>query len=127
MLEIPLHTASNSFMTIKTVSWSKSVLHMQNSIFAISHSDYLPRRSIVFVHGLNGDRERTWTDPGTGLFWPQSLLPTSNINARILTFGYDANPASFRDVVSQNCVGNHAMNLLTALATYREDSNTVIS
>ena len=74
---------------------------------------------------MTGDWERTWTDSRAQILWPQSLLPTSGINARVLTYGYDAYVASWRDAVSQNCLANHAMNLLTALATFRENDNTV--
>ena len=82
-------------------------------------------RSIIFIHGLTGHREKTWrvknaTDP-----WPQTLLPAKVSNARILTFGYDAYVADWRGMVAQNRIGNHSMNLLTAVATYREDDDTV--
>ena len=60
------------------------------------------------------------TDP-----WPQTLLPAEVSNARILTFGYDAYVADWRGMVAQNRIGNHSMNLLTAVATYREDDETV--
>lgn len=77
------------------------------------------------MHGLTGDREKTWTVKGAASPWPRTLLPTKIANARILTFGYDAYVASWQGVVSKNRVGNHAMNLLTALATHREDDDTV--
>ncbi|RYP74867.1 hypothetical protein DL771_002788 [Monosporascus sp. 5C6A] len=75
-------------------------------------------RSIVFVHGLTGDQERTWTASGAGL-WPQTLLPSKIPNARILTFGYDANVVKFTKVVSSNTIGDHAGTFLAALATAR--------
>jgi hypothetical protein len=53
------------------------------------------------------------------------LLPSKVANARILTFGYDASVANWRSLVSKNRIGNHAMNLLAAVATYREDDDTV--
>ncbi len=48
---------------------------------------------IVFVHGLGGTSQGTWTknkDPK--LFWPSTFLPNEPgfKGARILTFGYDA-------------------------------------
>lgn len=49
------------------------------------------------------------------------MLPT----ARVLTFGYDAYVADWRGVVSQNRIANHAWNLLTSLASYRENDGTV--
>ncbi|RDW82157.1 hypothetical protein BP6252_03269 [Coleophoma cylindrospora] len=79
---------------------------------------------IVLIHGLTGDREKTWTAKNADFPWPQSLLPSKVPNARILTFGYDAYVADWRGVVSQNTIGNHAMNLLTSVATFREDDNT---
>lgn len=33
--------------------------------------------------------------------------------------------ADWQGVVSKNRIGNHSMNLLTAVATYREDDDTV--
>lgn len=57
--------------------------------------------------------------------WPKSLLPGELPNARILTFGYDSSVVDWERTVSQNRGGNHAWGLLTALATYRERSETV--
>ena len=81
--------------------------------------------SILFVHGLTGDREKTWTAKNTSEPWPRTLLPSKVPNARVLTFGYDAYVADWRGLVSQARIGNHAMNLLTTLASYREDDDTV--
>lgn len=46
--------------------------------------------SIVFVHGLTGDREKTWTFAGTVDPWPKILLSDDIPRSRILTFGSDA-------------------------------------
>ena len=81
--------------------------------------------SIVFIHGLLGDREETWTAKNAACPWPQSLLPSKVPNARILTFGYDAYVARRQDLVSRNTIGNHAMNLLSSIATYRGNDDTV--
>lgn len=81
--------------------------------------------SIVFVHGLNGDREQTWTVENSSGSWPEVLLPSRIPNARVLTYGYDAYVAHLRGVVSQTTIGNHGMNLLNALATFRSFDNTV--
>jgi hypothetical protein len=45
--------------------------------------------SIVAVHGLGGGSCKTWTHRD-GTFWLHDLLPKDIINARIMTFGYDA-------------------------------------
>jgi hypothetical protein len=74
---------------------------------------------------LTGDREKTWTAHDASEPWPKALLPSELPTARVLTFGYDAYVADWRGVVSQNRIGNHAWNLLTSLATYRERDDTV--
>jgi pimeloyl-ACP methyl ester carboxylesterase len=79
---------------------------------------------IVFVHGLTGDRENTWTARDASEPWPKALLPSELPTARVLTFGYNAYVADWRGVVSQSRIGNHAWNLLTSLATYREKDET---
>lgn len=81
--------------------------------------------SIIFIHGLTGDREKTWTAKGAATPWPQDLLPQAVPQARILTFGYDAYVADWRTVVSKNRIGNHAKNLLNVLSTLRDDDDTV--
>ncbi|KAB5511470.1 hypothetical protein GE09DRAFT_1270301, partial [Coniochaeta sp. 2T2.1] len=83
-----------------------------------------PAADIVFVHGLTGDREKTWTARHASEPWPQALLPSKLPTARVLTFGYDAYVADWRGVVSRNRIGNHAWSLLTSLANYREESDT---
>ncbi|KAK9788188.1 putative NB-ARC domain-containing protein [Seiridium cardinale] len=50
---------------------------------------------IVAVHGLSEDSAEAWTDPETGLNWLRDLLPRHIAVARVLTYGYDASPATF--------------------------------
>ncbi|KAI9765525.1 MAG: hypothetical protein M1840_007351 [Geoglossum simile] len=77
---------------------------------------------IVFVHGLNGNRNTTWT---TGdVFWPQDLLPADVPMARILTFGYDSSVAHFWSAASQNRIDGHASTLLADLAGLRDRTET---
>ena len=71
--------------------------------------------------------ETTWTANNAVSSWPQTLLPTKLPHARILTFGYDADVVNLRAMVSKDRIGNHAENLLTALATHRENDDTVWS
>ncbi|KAF4948389.1 hypothetical protein FGADI_9701 [Fusarium gaditjirri] len=80
--------------------------------------------SIVFVHGLKGDCQKTWTDKGSGLPWPKTLLPLEIETARVLTYSYDSTVTGKDDVPSQNRISNHAYNLVTALASLRQSDNT---
>jgi hypothetical protein len=78
---------------------------------------------IVFVHGLTGDRERTWHSVPdrrhpNGVLWPKELLPDSIPESRILTFGYDA--CIFRSGrVPNNRIRDHARDLVNELASVR--------
>ncbi|CAG9941288.1 unnamed protein product [Clonostachys rosea f. rosea IK726] len=79
---------------------------------------------IVFIHGLDGNREKTWTAKGADEPWPKTLLPLELPSARILTFGYDAYAVKWEKGGSQNRIRDHAWNLLTALASCRESDDT---
>lgn len=48
------------------------------------------KTSVIFVHGLTSNRESTWTDKHSKVFWPKDLLAKDLSKARIVTFGYDA-------------------------------------
>ncbi|RYO99655.1 hypothetical protein DL764_006739 [Monosporascus ibericus] len=85
---------------------------------------------IVFVHGLTGNRDSKWTAGDATEPWPEILLPSILSTAQVLAFGYDAYMADWRGVVSQNRISHHSWDLLTALASYRENDaqmNTVTS
>jgi len=56
--------------------------------------------------------------------WPQAFLPQKIPQARILTFGYDATIIGLRSI-SGNRLGDHAKNLLAALATLRAHDKNV--
>ena len=81
--------------------------------------------SIVFIHGLTGDSDRTWLHEESGVFWPVDFLTRDIPNARILAFAYDADVVNLRGPVSQNRISNHATNLLGELARLREKSDSV--
>ncbi|KXH68079.1 hypothetical protein CSAL01_08946 [Colletotrichum salicis] len=55
---------------------------------------------IVFIHGLKGHREKTWTAEKSSQPWPKALLPSEIPNARVLAYGYDADVAKAIEVVS---------------------------
>ena len=54
------------------------------------------------------------------MFWPKTLLPAVIPDAKILTFGYDANVGGFFSSTSQNTIHQHAENLLSDLADLRD-------
>ena len=57
----------------------------------LHNSSFTPPLNIVFVHGLGGSAEGTWTDGETNSFWPLWLSKVKGLeNARIMTFGYDS-------------------------------------
>lgn len=95
----------------RSVSQISAILHPRNS-----HSSYFRKKSepdpgpiglniiyapehaykvdIVFIHGLGGTSQRTWSkNENPDLFWPLKFLPLDPVVclARILTFGYNAN------------------------------------
>ncbi|TVY36127.1 Vegetative incompatibility protein [Lachnellula occidentalis] len=74
---------------------------------------------IVFVHGLTGNRDTTWTHKN-GVFWPQ-LVAEDIKTARIMTFGYDADPVKLWGVVGGNNIRNHGKNLAFAVSDRRRD------
>ncbi|KAH8816957.1 hypothetical protein F5884DRAFT_853390 [Xylogone sp. PMI_703] len=91
---------------------------------------------IIFVHGLFGHPETTWTgrpprsrsplptteqrsespDTINGVFWPAALLPKTIPNVKVSTWGYDADIDGFWPSPSQNTVTQHAAGLLADLA-----------
>lgn len=91
----------------------------------LTRNDLMSLLSIVFIHGMDGDCEKTWTAQYASEPWPKILLPPKFPTARILTYGYDSYVDDWREMVSQNKIEGHAQNLLSSLALYREKDNTV--
>lgn len=87
-----------------------------------------PDVDIVFVHGLFGHREHTWTGlQNKSIMWPRDLLPTDVPNARILTFGYDADVVKLGSEaqVTNGTMESHAADLSEALARLRLGTDSV--
>ncbi|EXF73898.1 hypothetical protein CFIO01_07363 [Colletotrichum fioriniae PJ7] len=80
---------------------------------------------IIFVHGLKGHREKTWTAEKASEPWPKTLLPSEIPNARVLAYGYDADVAKATEVVSTNRIRDHAATLLKRLANFRDKTDSV--
>ncbi|MCJ1393159.1 hypothetical protein MMC18_006031 [Xylographa bjoerkii] len=81
---------------------------------------------IVFIHGLTGRWDETWTctEGGTSVFWPMDLLSGDVENARIFSFGYDADAVNLRHRVSNETVSSHADSLLLKLERERRTEAT---
>jgi len=81
---------------------------------------------IVFVHGLRGNAYTTWLHEDTGIHWPSQLLYKDIPDARILTFGYDADVVNLWNPASVSRLTNHAENLVGDLVRRREFTNTEV-
>ena len=82
------------------------------------YSHLLP--SIVAVHGLNGDPNNTWTSRQTNAFWLKDFLPYDVPNARVMTFGYNAD-AAFGNTTAE--IVDYAKILLSSLVDRREEDD----
>ena len=85
--------------------------------------------SIVAVHGLYGNALKTWTSEGSKVPWlgDQDMLPKALPNARILTWGYNANVHSFMGSTSSDTILEHAHTLIAQLQADREVWVSMIS
>jgi pimeloyl-ACP methyl ester carboxylesterase len=76
---------------------------------------------IVFVHGLRGSSFGTWSK--NGVCWPRDLLKEdtkeASLDARVITWGYDASIANVFTYASQESIFGHAETLLGDLARLR--------
>ncbi|CCA77943.1 related to WD40-repeat protein (notchless protein) [Serendipita indica DSM 11827] len=77
-----------------------------------------PIIDVVAIHGLDGHREGTWTTD-SGVLWLRRFLPVSLPNARVLTYGYDADTQNETCVSTQNIHG-HAQKLAQSLSRMRK-------
>ena len=79
--------------------------------------------SIVAVHGLNGHPFNSWTVSGKpqDVCWlaHPELLPRILPNARILTWGYNANVTALLGSTSSDRILNHAQTLIAQLEADR--------
>jgi pimeloyl-ACP methyl ester carboxylesterase len=78
-----------------------------------------PHRSLIFVHGLTGNRDTTWVHRHTSFFWPRSI--TEDIrSACVTTFGYAVNPSIFCGTQHSALILDSARHLLESLLHHRE-------
>ncbi|KAF8526934.1 hypothetical protein BU17DRAFT_82396 [Hysterangium stoloniferum] len=81
-----------------------------------------PVVDIVAIHGLDGDRERSWTAENDTL-WLRDFLPDDVPNARILTYGYDSATRG-RMQLSDRTIHDHAEDLINKLVMHRRGIDT---
>jgi protein SERAC1 len=72
------------------------------------------------VHGLTGNRENTWTHQNK-LLWPRDLLAHDIPDARVMTFGYDADVVKIwgRTPAGSNGLHGHGKSLAYAISDSR--------
>ena len=90
--------------------------HISKNRFCLRLTAY----SIVAVHGLNGDPKNTWIDKKTSAFWLKDFLPLDLPNARVMTFGYNAD-AAFGNTAAD--IMDHVKSLLSSLVDKREEDD----
>ncbi|KGO38488.1 hypothetical protein PEX1_014980 [Penicillium expansum] len=78
---------------------------------------------IIFVHGLTGNREKTWTHEN-GTLWPRDLLSKDLSTARIMTFGYDVDIFSFTSITFSDRLYDHSQSLAYAIVSQRIDCSS---
>jgi len=75
---------------------------------------------IVFVHGLTGSAYSTWFDENSSKHWPRDLIKDDISDARVMTFGYDADVVRFWGQAAQDGISGYANDLLGKLARKRQ-------
>ncbi|KAF8525531.1 hypothetical protein BU17DRAFT_41650, partial [Hysterangium stoloniferum] len=75
---------------------------------------------IVFIHGLDGHRVKSYTHTRSGEMWLRNFLPSDLRQARILSFGYDGY-TEHRNQFSEGTLSDHGRGLLKKLAQARID------
>lgn len=79
---------------------------------------------IVFVHGLTGNSYSTWFHEDAKVHWPSQLLNKDIPDARILSFGYDADIVNFWNPASNSRLSNDAETMVDELARMRFRTST---
>ncbi|CCA66627.1 related to tetratricopeptide repeat domain protein-Neosartorya fischeri [Serendipita indica DSM 11827] len=102
------------------LSISKALSKTDSSGFLEIAAGTDPIVDIVAIHGLQGHRESTWTTE-KGVCWLRDFLPFDLPNARVLTYGYDADTRS-RECVSTQTMRRHAETFAQALLRNRKEA-----
>jgi hypothetical protein len=75
---------------------------------------------------LFGNRINTWS-ADNGILWPEELLSQDITDARIFTFGYDADVTKFNlnEELTEGTMESHAADLCERLAGLRANTESV--
>ena len=74
---------------------------------------------IVFVHGLTGNSFHTWFDRTSQTHWPRDLIKEDLPDARVMTFGYDADVVHAIGSASLESISSYSGDLLASLSGKR--------
>lgn len=87
------------------------------------------RSSIIAVHGLGGDWLKTWK-ADDGAIWLRDRLPQllaeKNIQARVLSYGYDADFVFTRTINDIEIVARDLLNQIDSIRTTEEHKEAPI-
>ena len=82
-----------------------------------------PMIDVCFVHSLTRNQDSTWTTDREDALWPEMLLASKLLRARLLTYSYNAYIVR-KSVVSANRLIDHITNLLVDLTNNRTVCHT---
>jgi hypothetical protein len=121
---IPHRLTSNmGWMTLSSRTTTPKSSEYRNRTF-FGPSSELTEQSIIAIHGLNGNRIKTWADGKT--FWLRDLLPTTlkkhGTRARIWSYGYNAYSHSGAAVSIQDLWGHGGAFLAEVVSRRKRDN-----
>ena len=91
-----------------------------------TQSESLPLFDVIFVHGLGGKAQGTWTHDETQAFWPEWLPEGKGMsNVRVSTFGYKAEWAKIWEPANVLGIAGFAGQLIQALEIHYHDKGNV--
>ncbi|KAH7144548.1 hypothetical protein B0J13DRAFT_607875 [Dactylonectria estremocensis] len=117
--------------TSSTLRTRTLVFHKLAKVSSYIRANIGMQLGIIFIHGLMGDREKTWRgtdgDGQTLQPWPGTFLPSAVPKSRIFIFGYDArivNSSEVQGKVSVKPIRDHAKELVASVGHMRNQTNT---
>jgi hypothetical protein len=87
-------------------------------------ADGFANADLIFVHGLGGGSQKTWTKSGDpSLFWPKEWLPVDEAlqDVRIHSFGYDSDWGK-RSILSIHDFANGLLNSILDCPSIPQDT-----